>query len=330
MESLISRTVHAAEWVRKVQQSVGANDVFGETRSAVLWTDTPGPNAEVLAINPEALVEDVNTNGGYSLLKGHDPGFPLGKALAAATFTSPDGTKFVAAVLGFYRGNKPTGFGELELGLETPLSEPRIPEPTDDAWIAFEVDPREVAPEWISEALAGAPLRVEQTELSHNAADAVTELIRIGMPYAFLVWNPFIKAILTEAGKDTYAAMKQWLKCLLKKLPKLKSPITELVSHYGDCQTSFLLRGSKLKSNQAALEKLSLAAQQAAALIRKMTAAGFAPVKIIYEFNKDDERWYPSFAELKNGLLITDNAKLTAVDELPLGLSLGIALQKLK
>ena len=57
----------------------------------MIWVDTIGLDSEQLVpIDPRSLVADINTNG-FPLLKGHDPGFPLGKVLTAEVFTSSDG-----------------------------------------------------------------------------------------------------------------------------------------------------------------------------------------------------------------------------------------------
>lgn len=329
MTDLISETADAASWVRQAQSEHVPGEIFGTIRPSVIWADVKGPNGEdLIAVDPLAIIDDVKL-GNLSLLKGHDPGFPVGKVLSAAVFASPEGTRFIAAILGLYQGVKLDGFDDLGLGFVEPFPPPsQLPDLTDTAWIEFRVDPREVEAAWVKDALANPPLRVEERELSHNAADAVTQLISIGFPYALLVWNPFVKAFATEAGKDAYAATKQWLKRLFRKLPKLDNPIVELVSHHSECQVSFILRGSDVKSHDAALEALSVAARTAAALVHKMTLAGVPPVKLIYEFREEDGIWSPSFAELKSGKLITDNAKLIAVEKLPTGLSLGLAIPK--
>lgn len=315
MTDLISKTVDAKNWVRQALSKHILNESFGAIKSAVLWAEVKGRNGETLvAVDPVAIVDEINSTG-FSLLKGHDPGHPVGKVLSAAIFTSPDGTRFIAAILGLHQGSKQFGFDDLGLGPIVPSPPSQLPVLTDASWIEFSVDPREVGAAWVTDVLISSPLRVEQKERSHNAADAVIQLISIGLPYAVLVWNPFVKAIATEAGKDTYAAMKQWLKRLFGKLPELSDPIVEIASHHKECQVAFIIRGGDVKSHYIALEALSIAAQTAAALVQKMTLAGFPPVKLTYEYRREDESWCPSFAELKSGRLITDNAKLIAVDK---------------
>ncbi len=261
------------------------------------------------------------------LLKSHDPGFPVGKILSAALFTSPDGINFIAAVLGFYQGSKKFSFEDLNLGPITPSIPSYLPDLTDEAWIEFGVDPREVGEMWVADALNDSPLRVKQKKRSHNAAEVVSQLVSIGLPYAILVWNPFVKAIATEAGKDTYVAMKKWLGKLFGKLPELSNPIVEIASIYKECQVSFIIRGGDVMSHYAALEALSVAAQTAATLVQRMTLAGFPPVRLTYEYYPEEGSWQPSFAELKSGRFITDNAKLIEINKLPLGLSIGVVIE---
>ncbi len=328
MSNLIKKTPDADNWVRESLAQNKPNAIFGKIQAGVVWADVKGRDGKTLvAINPNSIVDEINSKG-FDLLKGHDPGFPIGKVLSAATFMASDGTRFVAAILGIYQGSKPCGFDDLGLGIILPLQPSLLPALTDVAWIEFSVDPKEVEETWVKDALHESPLRIEQKERSHNAADAVTQLVSIGLPYAVLVWNPFVKAIGGEAGKDVYAATKQWLKRLFTKLPNLNNPIVVIVSHCGECQVSFIVRGTDVKEHHIALEALSVTAQTAAALVHKMRMAGFPPVKLAYEYRKEDGNWFPSFAELQSGKLITNNAKLIAVEKLPLGLSVGLTITK--
>jgi hypothetical protein len=57
-----------------------------------------------------------------------------------------------------------------------------------------------------------------------------------------------------------------------------------------------------------------------------MKNAGVAARKIVYEFHKEDDIWFPSYAELHDGRLVTNNSLLIAVEKMPSGLSLGIGL----
>jgi hypothetical protein len=271
-----------------------------------------------------ALVENINTTD-YPLLNGHDPGFPLGKVLRAEVFASSDGTKFVAAILGLYAG---TGISFTDLGLDrasvtasSPASLPVLP---DTCWINVATDPREIEPEWIESALHDAPLRVEHTELSHNALDASHELIRLGLVFLALVWNPFVTSVATEAGKATYAGLHGWMRTLLKRLAERKNPILEVQSFHDECRISFVFRGNDVSRHYAAHEALPRAAAQAAQLIANLKNKGHDPRLILYEFDPPDQRWFPSYAELDDGRLITDNVVLIAVEQLPSGLSLGL------
>jgi hypothetical protein len=177
-------------------------------------------------------------------------------------------------------------------------------------------------------ALDTAPLRVEREKLSHNAAETIIELIRVGLPYIALVWNPFVTAIATEADKDAYAGLRRWVRRLLGKLAERQNPVLEIQSHHNDCYVSFIFRGTDVKRHYAAHDAHPLAAGQAATLIANMKSAGVAAKKIVYEFHKDDNIWFPSYAELHDGRFVTDNGLLIAVEKMPSGLSLGIGLGK--
>ena len=328
MTGLISDTPEAGEWARNNLAERKPNEIFGKFEAGVVWSDAKGRNGETLVpVDQIAMVDEINAEG-VTLLKGHDPGFPVGRVLSAASFTSPAGISFVVAILGLYQGSNLSGFEDLQLGPIISLEPGQLPALTDAAWIQLDADPREVGEAWIEEITRNAPLRVEHKERSHNAADVVAQLILVGLPYAVLVWNPFIKAIAEEAGKDTYAAMKQWLKRLFAKSSELSNPIVQIASHYGECQVSFIVRGTDMANHEIALDGLSTAARTSSNLVQRMAMAGFPPAKLTYEYREADGVWFPSFAELRSGKLITDNAKLIAVENLPTGLSTGFSASK--
>jgi hypothetical protein len=306
--------------------------MFGRIAASVIWSDSTSPDGELLVpIDPHALADDINANG-FPLLKGHDPGYPLGRVVTAQVFVSADGSTFIAAIVGFYSGGihpsfREFGFDPAVAPASPPSSLPALP---GGCWITLASDPREIEAAWIDDVLSSAPLPVERVETSHNAAETLQELIRLGLPYLAIVWNPYVKTIATEAGKDTYAALHQWFRGLLAKVAERHSPLVELKGSQGDCHVSFLFRGTDVERLYAAHEALSPAAVQAAQLIENMKKIGHAPVVLVYEFKDEPKRWFPSYAELGDGTFVTDNNVLIAVEQLPSGLSLGITRSKNK
>jgi hypothetical protein len=63
-------------------------------------------------------------------------------------------------------------------------------------------------------------------------------------------------------------------------------------------------------------------------LVANMKSLGVAPKQILYEFHTQDDKWFPSYAELCDGRFVTDNNILIAVEQLPPELSLGISRGK--
>ncbi|PNE11840.1 MAG: hypothetical protein CR217_06540 [Beijerinckiaceae bacterium] len=303
--------------------------MFGKIVSSVVWSDATAPDGQQLVpVDPLALAADINTNG-FAFLKGHDPGVPLGKVLRAAVFTSPGGTKFVAAILGYYAGGNRLSFRDLGFDPATVVSSPSLlPALTDACWINFASDPREVESAWLEDVLSTAPLRVERIELSHNAAEPLQELIRVGLLFMALVWNPFITTIATEAGKDAYAGIHRWLRTLFEKLAERHNPVVEIQSYHDECQFSFIFRGTDVKRHYAAHDALPVAVAQAEQLAANMKSIGNTPKLILYEFHPQDDKWFPSYAELYDGRFVTDNNILIAVEQLPSGLSLGLSRGK--
>ena len=244
MHDLIRDTPQASAWVDRAIIEHSNDRVLGKIVGGVPWTDEAGPDGgPVGSIEPSDLIAEINTKG-LPMFKGHDPGFPVGRALAAKLFTSPSGIRFVAAILTLYEDRHRLSFSELHLDATPTVSSPAIlASLNDDCWLDFATDPREVNSHWADEVLRDAPLRVKRIELSHNAAEAQGELIRIGLVYAALVWNPFVTTIATEAGKDAYAAIRQWLRSLWDRLTECRNPVVVVQSYQDGCEVSFLFEG---------------------------------------------------------------------------------------
>ncbi len=326
MSDLIANSPDAQNWIEKVKTDHSESVVFGKIVGSVIWSDATGPDGQLLVpIDPIVIVEKINTEG-LRLLKAHDPGFPVGRVLAAASFTGSKGESFVAAVLGLYDGKR-ISFRELVVDTETEMSSSTIlPALGEGSWINFGFDPRHIEPAWVEDALQGAPLPVRQTPLSHNAADNQSVLIVVGVLFVALVFKPFLSTVATEAGKDCYAGIRQWVRDLLFKLSKLQNPILELQSFHDDCQISFMFREGSVKRQYAAHDALPDAAGQAQRLLKNIKRAGFQPRLIVYEFHPQDDKWFPSYAELNDGRFVTDNNLLISIEQLPTGLSLGMAI----
>jgi hypothetical protein len=323
MSSLINDTPEASDWINRAITENSKNRVLGKIVSAVLWTDKPGPEGEpVGGADPSEIIEEINTKG-WPMFRGHDPGYPVGRMLAANLFTSPSGVRFIAAILTLYEDGKRLSFGELELDPNPTVSSPSILNMlNDDCWLDFATDPREVDARWVNEVLLDAPLRVRRVELSHNAAETQAELIRISLVFLAIVWNPYVTAIASEAGKDTYAGIRQWLRNLWNKLAERRNPIVVLQSFQDGCEISFLFRGKDVKKHYDAHDALPIAAAQAAKLITDMKSKRAVPISLVYEYELC--HWFPSYAILNDGRLISDRNLLIAIEQLPTGLSIGI------
>lgn len=305
-----------------------SNGIFGKIVPSVIWTDARREDGQLIVeVDPSELVDGINQNP-HMLLRDHDPGRPIGQVIESALFESDSGT-FVAAVLGYYAGGNVLGFDGFDIGTLEPADLPsQFPTLPHGIWIQIATDPREVDVTWLDEIAGGAPIRVERTELSHNAAHGTTELIRIGIAFVILAWNPFAKAFTEEAGKQTYGALHAWLAKLLSKLSERRSPILDIHTHQRDCQVSFLIRETDPESNYSAHRELNNAARQAARLIAKFRARGTPARQLIYEFDKSTKRWFPSYAILQDDRIVTDNRELIAIEQLPSGLSLGLTRDK--
>jgi hypothetical protein len=321
-------TPASLEWVNAAIQR-HSKGIFGTLRPAVIWSDRRGDDGELLVpIDPVEYVARINSTS-VILLHGHDPGKPKGQVLESAAFESENGEKFIAAILGFFAGGEVLGFRGL--GLDTKVASPPrevLPKLPDGLWIEFAADPREVDATWLEQAVGDAPLPIERTELSHNAAESAQELIRVGVLFATLVWNPFVTSIASEGGKDVYAAIRKWVRKLLERVADRRNPVVDIHAFHDNCQVSFLIRGNNVKQNYAAHDALSDAAAHAAQMVAKLKEREMPARQLVYEFDKEAVAWFPSYAVLTDNRIITDNADLIAIEQLPTGLSVGMSRRK--
>jgi hypothetical protein len=329
MSSLIAETPEASAWIEREKAARSGGQIFDRLRSAVVWVDEPGPNHEAIGGNdPTKLIAEINEKGQPTFL-GHEPGTPTGRVVAAKEFVGPRGVRFVAAVVGCYGNEQRLQFSHLGVDPAAPVPPPSaLPGLPGDPWLDVQVDPREVNSRWLDALLADPPYRVKRGRLSHNAEDPVQELIRIGFPFMVLVWNPLVKKIAEEAGKDLYAAAHRWLRQLWDKLQELRKPVAVLEAVQDDCEVFFIFRGKDVKRNYAAHSLLSGAAAQAANLIKGIKASGERPTSLVYEFDGEAARWYPSYALLADGRIVKDTPFLIAIEQLPTAISLGLLLEE--
>ena len=316
MMNLIEETPEALTWIE--QQVKGSDDVH----ECILWTDNYLVGSEPIGGNdPSNLICEINDRG-LPILRGHDPGCPAGQIFAAREFRSASGVRFVAGVLKYYKPEQQLSFASFGLNALSIAASPERLEPLNDEQLEIGADPREVDSNWLDDVLADAPIRVRRFTLSHNAAESVAELIRIGLPRTLLIWNPLVTAVANEAAKDLYANTKHWLLSFWRKLEKLKNPIVVVQTSYNNCEISFLFRSREVERHYRAHSELHTAAAQALSLIDSLTSKHAEPVSITYEF--EESRWYPSYAVLSNGQLISDHSILIATEQLPKGMSLGL------
>ncbi|MSP94314.1 MAG: hypothetical protein EXR00_03510 [Alphaproteobacteria bacterium] len=195
MSNLLSDSQAASAWAKETIARQPTNGAFRDFVSGVIWSDAERlTDGKIIPLDPSWLSEI--KGDGFPLLLNHDPGRPIGKVIAAEMFTTMDGRKFVAGILGFYKVGEHKSFSDFGFDKSLNLPPPNtLPSISKEMWIDLATDPREVEAEWVAGTAAGAPLPVKKRPLSHNALEATQELIRVGLPYLILVWNPFVTAI---------------------------------------------------------------------------------------------------------------------------------------
>lgn len=331
MSTILSEHEEAKNWAEEQEEVLSRLGIFGTIARGVLWTDAAGPDGTpIVPGDPADLVDEINTSR-MPLLKGHDPGVPVGQVLAAKQFTTKSGERFVAGIIGFYSDSARLTFGELGLAAMPVAASPTaLPALPDDFPVFVSADPKEVDATWLAGVASECPVDVVQGELSHNAAESFQELIRIALPYVVLVWNPFVTTIATEAGKATYHGLNQWLRKLVKKLGERRNPILEIQSEQDGCRVSFLLRGTTVEHHYQAHDQLPQAAAQAAQLISHLKRRRAEARTLTYEYDSSSRTWYPSYAVLRDGRIVSDRSVLIAAEKIPPGLSLGLVRHQKK
>ena len=325
MTDLIAETPEATSWVVYEKSQRIGNSVFGNFHAGVIWIDDRDLDGEPIGgEDPSEMIAQINRDG-WPLYRGHDPRFPSGRVIAAKPFVSPSGKSFVAAILGFYVDELKLSFDDLGVDSNPEVSSPLVIDAIlNDCRLDIATDPREVNSQWLENVLRGAPLPVVHQKLSHNAEDWQHELIRIGLPYVLFVWNPFVTTIAQETAKDIYPRTRRWLRSLWDQLVSCRNPIVILESHQDGCHVLFIIRGKDVKDHYDAHDALPTAAAQAANLISSMRSRNATPLNIAYEFDTQYARWFPTYATLEDGRLISNHNILIALEQHGTGLSIGI------
>ncbi len=328
MSRLIDETPDAKSWVEQTLSVATKTRNLGRLGSGVIWTDGYLEDGEPIGgSDPSEIINEIQESG-LPLLHQHDPGCPVGRLINANSFTSPDGTLFVAAIMAFYEPNSVLNFASLDIN---PFPEAKLPAILGlprDARIQLAADPRDVPHPWIDELSTDAPLSIERMSLSLNDANSLKELIHIALPYAALLWNPLVMSIGEQAGKDIYEGVHQWLEMLWKKLKDLRDPILDIQAHHNECTVSFLFRGNDVEQHYAAHAALPAATAQAAKLIDNFEQRNLVLKTLVYEFKQS--RWIPSYGVLASGQLVSDSNILIAHEQLPKELSIGRIRRKSK
>ena len=313
------------QWVASVEETFGDHPAYGRFEHGIVWIDEPGPDGRPIGgTDPTAMIREINAEG-WPLLHGHDPGRPLGRVIAARAFVSEGGQAFAAAIFGFYSADKQIGFAALGVDSGAPVKLPdTLPAPRPEWRIEIAYDDRDAGSDWVRAAAAEAPLPCKVVGASYNSESELLHLVTVCLPYAALVWNPTIKAIGEAAGKDIYAAVRTWVRGMFVRVRDRKRPVICTQVDIRGCQTEFLFRGGDLQLNYEAHDALPGAAVQAGALIANFASRGVPAARVVYEFHLDKRRWYPAYAVLDDGRLVSDENLLIAVERLPSELSLGI------
>ncbi len=140
MSYLIDETPDASAWAKRNLATLPEGKNLGRLASAVIWVDSYLENGEPIGgSDPSAIVNEINELG-LPLLHGHDPGRPAGRFIAACAFTSPSGTRFIAAILAYYEPESLLSFVSLGIDPFQTAALPTTLGPLDGARIELAAD----------------------------------------------------------------------------------------------------------------------------------------------------------------------------------------------
>lgn len=323
--SLIDEAPDAVRWVERESSSHGPSNVFGRIASGVIWSDDAGPDGHPIGGDDPAEIAIQFSD--TEILRDHDPGLPAGRILATQCFVTPSGRRFVAAIMGLYASDLLVSFSAVGVNPQPiPKSPDTLGDPSADWHLQLQADPREVGEAWLKEVAKGCPLPVVRDELSHNSQEALVALLQIGLPYAPLVWNPYVTTVASKSGEAVYAGIHSWLCNLWPKLKGRDNSVVSIASGLNGCDVRFIFRGSQFDRLASAHAKLHIAASQAAKLINDLRANGHYPLEITYECSGPELGWYASYVRLADGRLVSETLRLQPVEALGRGLSLGFTV----
>jgi nucleoside phosphorylase len=322
----IKETLAARQWVEQEISARSLSPAFGRLTSGVIWTDNTGPDGTPIGGDDPGKIEAF-IGDGLPLLRNHDPGLLVGRTLTAKTFVTPSGRRFVAAIFGFYTDDTLVTFATLGIDPIPVATSPNALEAPLPNWrLELACDPRDIEEVWLQEVALDSPLPVSRIELSHNSKDSLIELLRVGLPYMLLVWNPLVTTVATKAGEALYAGIHSWLRRLWTKVDGHSKSVVCIQSHQDSCNFYFIFRGGDSDKLAKSHEGLALAAAQATRLAANLRANGLVPTSLIYEYEGIGGRWHPSSLVLADGRLVSDSRLLVPVEHLSRGLSLGLTV----
>jgi hypothetical protein len=285
-------------------------------------THTDGERYSPAAL--DATVAAINSGPLWSLAQ-HDPRIqPIGRFLAARRFyASPSDTDFAAGVLGTYDASRhPTfasiGLSESAVDIHFPLH--LISAPIAAPRLTIGINPTEIDPQIIAEALADAPTSIERRIRRdfRKAADPLT-IVSIAAPVWLFIRSPFMKALQEQLAKDAAAQVSATLGWIKQRLSTAlaaryqRSILYEFTFEHSGCRVQFLIDSKDPTVVASAVDSLEDGATRALRILENGKDLKIQKLVYLYD-HSGSHRWLPLHAASLQCGVISDRPKLIAMD----------------
>lgn len=319
---LIGATPAALNWVEEARRRCPPG--FADARGAVIWTDLPTDEGELLGGTAEEVL--AHFRGGLPWLLKHDPLRPIGWGTEAELFTAPDGTRFVAVVMWRFASDGP------------PLSEPSNPAPVrlhpadvESAGFAIVVHHREMPHEPFEESLRSAPDRVHPHVVPayRHSADSSVWQLTVEVAYGALVALGIAAApgVIGAVAKAEIVDAWRWVKQAgVDRFCELagRYPLLDVESSYRGCSIQLVVKSSDASVLRQALETAPACAIRAGKLIESYHRDDGVGLRVVVYHFTPAGHWEPHHAYGEDGTLYRGASELVP-REMPAesGVSLG-------
>lgn len=275
-------------------------------------------------VTPKALYsmeKQINERGIWQCVE-HNPLIqPIGRSIATKVFYAPKSNiYFLAFVGGHYDIKKISSFKDLGIDLnEITDEELDVSASTEGYQAKIAFNPHEIKSSIIQGILDGCPTIVDKKpEITfRKAADPIT-IIKVVSAVWLLTSNPFSKKFLERFGEKTADEVIKFFEWLRKKVimqvSKLKNKkvLFEFDVPHKGCRIEFVIASKEINKLNKAVDTVNSAVKRAIKLVDRIQHLEIET--LVYEFDLNNEQWYPLHAATRKKGVISERPVLVALE----------------